>query len=115
MVVLLLVGLRRNIMFAGMSEDDGNQSVGRGKKFPATPADASRNKVVSISDLRRLSHKEANDFVSRSVINHWPQYRIDYYKEVLLRYSERNSVSPQTLYDQMVIPPFLRGLGRRVH
>tara|TARA_R100001086_G_scaffold37312_1_gene16652 strand:- start:266 stop:1366 length:1101 start_codon:yes stop_codon:yes gene_type:complete len=87
-----------------MSEDDRNQSAGRGRKFPATSADAFRNKVVSISGLRKFSHKEANDLVSRSVLKHWPQYRIDYYKEVLLRYSERNSVSPQTLYDQIMEP-----------
>lgn len=62
------------------------------------------NNVISISDLRKLSHKEANDMVSRAVLNHWPQYKIDFYKDILLRYSQAHSVSPQQLYDQIMQP-----------
>lgn len=76
----------------------------RGKKFPASNKDELSNKVISLSALRKLSYKEIDDVISRAVFDHWPQYRVDCYKEILLRYMGQKSLSPQKLYDQIMEP-----------
>lgn len=86
-----------------MSEDGKITEEARGNTFPSQDDSEQLPIIVLLNSRRQTADEDLKHFEQRAR-EYWPRYRIALYKALLIAFAEKNSLSPQKLYDLIMEP-----------